>query len=192
MCSLKRYAALVIAMAGMISGCMSVATSGAQAIYNHKSLQENAHDQYVTVRAYQALDSDQFKKANIGISTLNRVVLLTGEVSQAWQKKEAERLVRRIAGVDDVYNWIKVEEPASQFDHLNDSWLTAKVKTKLIASADLDATKIKVITEKGTVYLMGFLKPDEAEEAAQTASHTDGVQKVVKIFSYIKISKTPV
>ncbi len=177
-----------------LTGCMSMATSSAQAVYNHQSIQKNVQDQYITMRAYQALDIDskQFKNTNINVATLNGVVLLSGQVTKSWQKSEAERVVRKIAGVEDVYNWIQVDKPANQLSRLNDTWLTTKVKTRLIATDEVDASQIKVVTENGTVFLMGMLKPKEANAAAMAASHTPGVKQVVKIFSYIKISKTPV
>lgn len=178
----------------LLSGCMSVATSGAQAIYNHQTIQKNVQDQYITMRAYQVLDieTDQFKHTNISVSTFNRVILLSGQVNNEWQKRAAEKIVKKIAGVEDVYNWISVGYPSTHFDHVNDAWLTAKVKAQLIASSDVDASQIKVVTENGTVFLMGILPPKEANIAAVTASHTRGVKQVVKVFSYLRLSKSPV
>lgn len=63
------------------------------------------------------------------------------------------------------------------------------MKVKLIASEEVDATRIKVVTENGVVYLMGILPSEEAAEAASLASETEGVRSVVKIFSYVRISK---
>lgn len=189
----KNIIFLIIILSFLLVGCVSVATSGAQAIYNHQSIQKNVQDQYITMRAYQVLDieTDQFKYTNISISTFNQVVLLSGQVNHAWQKKAAEKLVRKISGVEEVYNWISVDHPATHLDRACDTWLTAKVKAQLIVAADLDASQIKVVTENGTVFLMGILTPQAAQIAAVTASHIQGVRKVVKIFSYLKISKHP-
>lgn len=183
----------IVVLLLLLQGCTTVATSGAQAIYNHKSIQKNIHDQYITMRASQALDigSQHFKNANVNISTFNNVVLLTGQVPQSWQKIEAERIVRKIAGKAEVYNSLAINKPISHWTRLHDTWITAKIKAKLIASNDLDASQIKVITENGAVFLMGILEPSEAHVAVSTASETSGVQAVIKVFSYMKISKTP-
>jgi osmotically-inducible protein OsmY len=185
---------IMVILSSLLAGCVSVATSGAQAVYNHQSIQRSVQDQYITMRAYQVLDieTDQFKHTNINVSTLNRVVLLSGQVDHNWQKQAAEKLVQKIPGVTDVYNWISVDHRSTPLDHARDAWLTAKVKAQLIASDDVDASQIKVVTENGTVFLMGVLTPQEAQVAAVTASHTQGVRQVVKIFSYLKISKSPV
>jgi len=59
----------------------------------------------------------------------------------------------------------------------------------LIATNEIDPSQIKVITENGIVYLVGIVPPEQAEIAIDLARTTDGVQSVVKVFSYVHISK---
>lgn len=174
-----------------LPACMNIATTGAQAVYNRHSIQKNLTDQYISMQAYQQLyeKTKQFKNTNISIATYNTEVLLAGQVPEAWQKDKAEAIVKNIPDVSEVYNLIAIASPSSTLTRISDAWLTAKVKAKLIASADVDATQIKVVTENGTVYLMGVLLPEQADAAVDIASNTEGVGKVVKIFSYVKIVK---
>ena len=175
----------------LLTSCVNVATTGAQAVYNRRNLQRNFNDQYTSMRIYQAVThkSNQFKDANISVATYNGEVLLAGQVPEAWQKLKVEQIAKSMPDVTRVYNFVTVASPSSTLVRLSDSWITTKVKAKLIASDDVDASQIKVVTENGTVYLMGVILPDDADAAIDVASNTDGVQSVVKIFSYIKISK---
>ena len=66
----------------------------------------------------------------------------------------------------------------------SDSWLATKVKSRLSLNDELDASRIKVITENGAVYLMGLLSKNESDIAAKVASETTGVQKVIRVFEY--------
>lgn len=178
-----------------LSSCTSVASTGASAIYNHQSLQKSTQDQYITLKSYQAIDidDDRFKDANINVSTFNQVVVLTGQVTEQWQKDEAEKLIKKkVAGINEFYNLLTVERPTDQMTRLADTWITTKIKSKLFASNDLDSSQVKVITEKGTVVLVGVLRPQEAKAAVNAASHTDGVLKVVRVFTYLNASKTPI
>ncbi len=189
---MKIYRLSLIVMAILcLSGCLNMATTGAEAVYNRRSLQKNFTDQYITMQAYQSLymKTDQFKDTNISISTYNGEVLLAGQVPHRWQKEKAERLIKQIPDVKRVYNLVIIQSPSSTLTKVSDTWITTKVKTKLLASNDLDATKVKVVTENGVVYLMGILLPEEADAAVDLARNTDGVQSVVKIFSYVNISK---
>lgn len=182
---------LVITMlASALTACTNVAMSGAQAAYNHKSLQNNVQDQYITMQAIHVLNRPRFNDANIDIATANREVLLAGQVPKAWQKEEAEQRVAQIPNVDHVFNMLSVSSPASSLVHASDAWITAKVKSKLIASNDVDATRVKVVTERGRVYLMGIVLPEEADAVVDIASNTHGVTSVVKLFSYMRITRT--
>ena len=175
-----------------LQGCADVAMTGAQAVLNRHTIQKKFSDQYITMQAFKALniDSDQFKDANIVVATWEGDVLLTGQVPQAWQQAEADRIVKAVPDVKQVYNLTTIESPTSTLTRMSDAWITTKVKTKLIASDDVDGTRVKVVTENGTVYLMGIVQLKEAEAAVTLASATEGVEKVVKMFSYMTISKS--
>lgn len=187
-----RNISMAIMVSVALAGCVNVATTGAQAFYNHHSIQKSINDQMTTLHVYQALNdkTGDFKDVNISVATYNREVLLAGQVRHEWQKTKLDDIVKNMPNVQHVYNLVTVSNPSSALTRISDAWLTAKVKAKLIASADVDATQIKVMTENGTVYLMGILQPEEAQAAADVARNTAGVQSVVKVFSYINITRT--
>ncbi|HEX4044833.1 MAG TPA: BON domain-containing protein [Gammaproteobacteria bacterium] len=182
---------LLLMLALLLTSCMDVAMTGAQAVYNRRSIQSGVTDQYITMQAHKTLqvDHDHFKDTNIVIATYNQEVLLTGQAPASWQRKKAEQLVKQIPEVKEIHNLIAVAPVASTVTKLNDAWITTKIKTKLIASDEVDVSQIKVLTENGNVYLMGILQPEHAAAAVELASNTDGVQRVVKIFSYIRVTK---
>lgn len=185
------YACIFILTITLQQGCMNVATTGAQAVYNRHDIEKNLKDQYLTLQAYQALfvKTDQFKNANISVSTYNQDMLLAGQVPERWQKVKLEKIIKEIPDINNIYNLVQVQSPSSTLTRISDAWITTKIKTKLLASNDVDASRVKVVTENGTVYLMGILLPEQANAAVEVASNTAGVLSVVKIFSYMKISK---
>ena len=67
----------------------------------------------------------------------------------------------------------------------NDTILTSKVKASFVDAKDLHASVLKVVTERGTVYLMGRVTEREANRAAEVARGVSGVQKVVKVFDIL-------
>ncbi|MFA5495013.1 MAG: BON domain-containing protein [Porticoccaceae bacterium] len=124
------------------------------------------------------------EKAHINVHVFNGVVLLTGEVPREELRGTAGDIARRFRGVRQVHNELQVMANTSMMNRANDSWLTTKLKSKLVAYKDIDSSKIKVVTENGVVYLMGLVFPDQANKAANVASTTSGVRKVVKVFEY--------
>ena len=144
-------------------------------------------DQFIeTIASREINKADPLLKAgNVDVVSHNGIVLLTGQVENAELVSQAEQAVERIRKVRAVHNDIKVGGATNFGARSNDAWLTTKVKTKLVADADVDAGKFKVVTENGTVYLLGIVPRTEAEAAVDVARNTFGVQKVVKVFEYL-------
>ncbi len=66
----------------------------------------------------------------------------------------------------------------------NDSYITSKVKTRMIDSETARSIYVKVVTERSVVYLMGIVSRRDGDAAAQVAATTEGVARVVKLFEY--------
>jgi len=174
-----------------LSGCVNAAFSGAQAVYGRHNIQSSLNDQYITMKAERTiyLDTDRFQNTNVSVSSFNGIVLITGQVENNAQRIEIENIVKKIPGVKEIHNVTTVAPTSSPLTRVSDTWITTKVKSKLIAMNDIDPSQIKVVTESGVVYLMGIVPPEQAEIAVEIARSTEGAQSVVKVFSYIHISK---
>ena len=55
----------------------------------------------------------------------------------------------------------------------------------MIDSRDVFASAFKVVTERGTVYLMGRVTQREATRAVEIARGVSGVQKIIRVFEII-------
>jgi osmotically-inducible protein OsmY len=126
-----------------------------------------------------------FDTSHLIAVSYNGVLLLAGQVENADLKRRAEEIASSMDKVRKVHNELQVGGPISMVARANDSWLTTKVKTKMLAEAEVAARKVKVITENGIVYLMGMLPRDQADAAVEAARSVYGVQKIVKVFEYI-------
>ncbi len=129
--------------------------------------------------------SPELASSHINVSTYNKVVLLTGEVASKELRTLAGTTARNYKGVRQVYNELKLQGSSSLLSRTNDSWLTTKVKSKLLANKEITSGEIEVITESGIVYLMGIVTHADADRVATVASHTRGVIKVVRVFEYL-------
>ncbi len=119
---------------------------------------------------------------HISVTALNGIALLTGEVSTQAQKSEAEQIASSYQGVDQVVNQLELVGNSSLTSRANDSLITAKVKTALLRERGIDASNIKVVTERGTVYLLGIVNAAEQDAAIQVAKTVSGVTRIVKVF----------
>ncbi|MFK7731737.1 MAG: BON domain-containing protein [Pseudomonadales bacterium] len=129
--------------------------------------------------------NEQLKQAHVGVTSYNGVVLLAGQVPSAELRDLAGNVAGKVRNVKRVHNELEVAGPISLPARSNDSWLTTKVKSKLIASSAVKGRRIKVVTENGVVHLMGLVTRNEADKVVNVVKGTFGVQKIVRIFEYI-------
>lgn len=132
----------------------------------------------------EARISETYKeRAHVNVSVFNDLVLLTGEVPDAVTRQQVEQFAwQQPRKPRKVYNETVLAVPSSTTDRLNDSQLSARVKTAVLAeSGDATAVHIMVVTERQVVYLMGIAKPAIIERAAAAASKVNGVRQVVKL-----------
>lgn len=132
-------------------------------------------------KADPALDRD----SHIVVSSYNGVVLLAGQTPRADLKNKAEQAAKEVQKVKTVHNELQVLQPSSLAARSNDTWLTTKIKSQMLADANVPSTRIKVITENGIVYMLGLVTRREGDLATQVVQGVDGVQKIVRLFEYI-------
>ena len=125
------------------------------------------------------------RSARVKVISFNGIVLLIGQVPNQQLKELASNTAQNVAKVRQVYNELEIGPNADLMTQSNDSWLTGKIKTAMLANDAVTGDKIKINTEQGTVFLMGLVTPEMAEEAASIAANTRGVSRVIKVFEYI-------
>ena len=126
-----------------------------------------------------------YKDTNFKVTSFNGIVLITGQVPSAKMIPVATHEVERLHNVRKVHNELTVAGQTSMISRANDSWLTTKIKSSLVAAENTDASRIKVVTENGVVFMMGLLTRAEADAAVDITRQIQGVQKVVKLFEYM-------
>jgi osmotically-inducible protein OsmY len=192
------YAALVnlICLAviiGSLQGCAPAifagSAAGAASIASDKrSTGTIIDDQAIEFRLAGKLQSDNemTDSTNINVTCYNSTVLLTGEAPSQALIERAEAYAKQDSKIKRVYNEINVREPLPFKARNYDTWLTTKIKTKLLTTKDVSGADVKVVTSDTTVYLMGILPRNEADLITQTISDVQGVTRIVKAFEYME------
>lgn len=185
---------LIGILVAILSGCAGVViggtATGASVVHDRRTAGTMVEDQAIEFKAIDAFSKDPaFEDAHINVTSYNTAVLLSGEVPTPELRRRAAEIVGRIDRVKKVYNELVVAPPSPLASRGTDTWITTKVKASLFrvdGFPDFDPTRVKVVTERGIVYLMGLLRPREAEAVTGTVRRISGVQKVVKLFEYIE------
>lgn len=174
----------------LLQGCAEAVVVGSAAaivsIHDRRPTRVMVRDQNIEILARKALarDVSLADRAHLNVTSFNGVALVTGEVPSKALRARAVALVQAIPGVHKVRREIRVAPPASFGARTSESMTTARVKAKLFAS-DFDATRVKIVSAGGEVFLMGLVTRDEAGQVMALANHVGGVDKVVDVFEYI-------
>ena len=175
----------------VLGGCAAVVVGGAAAAgglvaTDRRSMGTQVADQSIELRASSRVnDALGARRSHISITSYFRKVLITGEVPTAQDKQLVEDAVKGTSDVVSVINELAVMPDTSIAQRSEDTVLTGRVKAKLVDANGVPSNSIKVLTERGTVYLMGRLTQREEALATEVARTVPGVQRVVRIIDRI-------
>jgi osmotically-inducible protein OsmY len=184
----------ILLLVTVIQGCAGAvvggAAAGASVAHDRRSAGTVVDDEIIELKAREKLFSDKelFEQTHISVTSYNNILLLSGETPTDALRSKAFSLVSGIPKVRKVHNELVLAAPSSLLTRSSDTWITTKVKTNLFNIKNIegfDPTRVKVVTENGTVFLLGIVTRQEAEAAVNASRTVKGVQRVVKLFEYL-------
>jgi len=158
---------------------------GAMVASDRRSTGIQVEDEGIEQRSATAIRENFGSKEHINITSYNRQVLITGEVSTDTVRRQVESLIGRVENVRAVVNELAIGPASSSSDRASDALLVAKVKASMVDTEDVFANVYKVVGERGTIYLMGRVTQREAKRATDVVRGVSGVKRVVRVFEYI-------
>lgn len=175
-----------------LSGCLPLVVGGGMATTamvasDRRTTGSQVEDQSIEMRAktrIQELLGDD--RVRVGVTSFNRRALIYGEARNEADKQAVEKAVREIPTVTEVFNEVEVTPFLSSITQASkDTFITSKVKASLINAKDIQASAIKVVTDRNVVYLLGIVTERESRRAAEIARGVNDVRKVVRIFETV-------
>lgn len=183
-------ACAAVALGGSLTACFPLVAGGALAggalvATDRRTSGAQLEDEGIELRSMSRLREHIGSRARVSVTSYNRQVLLTGEVLNEQDKKLVEQVISRVENVSSVVNELAIINSPTLIQRSSDVLITGQVKALLIDAKDLYANAFKVVTERGTVYLMGRVTQREADRATEIVRGARGVQKVVRILEII-------
>ncbi|WP_242604331.1 BON domain-containing protein [Legionella birminghamensis] len=184
--------ALIILMSLLLGGCLGSVWTGANMIYDRHDIYKKLNDYQLAAAAHHALFDDRILKqsgCSLDLAVLNGDVLLAGHVPSERLRDLATRRLNSLTGYRELFNQVDVSLAVN--NSLQDSWITAKIRSQIFADAAIDPNAFKIITSDRIVYIMGDVRPRQADRVIYIARNTSGVLRVVKLMRYYNLSETP-
>ena len=142
-------------------------------------------DEAIELKVASAVRRDLGERVHLNVTSFNRKVLLSGEARSEADKDRAEKLAQSQENVQSVVNDLAIAVPSSLTQRSKDIVITSQAKAAFIDAKDLQVNSIKVVTERGVVYLMGRVTSREAKRATDIVRGIGGVTQVVRVFDEI-------
>ena len=182
--------ALLTGASMLLAGCVPLLVAGAVGgtalvATDRRSVGAQADDEAIELKIGNNIGTGYGDRVHVNVTSYNGIVLLTGEVPTPELVTTITQIARTTAKVRSVHNELTVGPVSSVGSRTNDSYITSKVKARFVEANKFAPNHVKVVTERQVVYLMGLVRHDEADTAAQIAATTSGVIRVVKLFEYI-------
>ena len=181
------FAAAAVSLSGCLPLVVGAAAVGGTALVatDRRSVGAQADDEAIELKIANVRNTRWGDQVHVNVTSYNGIVLLSGEAPDAGIKSAMEEIARTTNPVKRVHNEIEVRPATPMSERTNDTYITSKVKARFVDQSAFAATQVKVVTERGVVYLMGIVRKDEGDAAARVASTTSGVVRVVKLFEYL-------
>ena len=188
-----RTAGTVLCVVGalMVQGCASLAwtgtTTAVSVAQDRRTTGTYIDDELIELKIFAAIREDEELRtqSHVSATSFNGLVLLTGEAPGESLRSRVTEIARKIPKVRGVQNEVMLGAPSTLSARANDVLLTGRVKVALLEEPSLNVLHVKVVTERGVVYLMGLLTQQEADRAADAARRIAGVQRVVLVAEYL-------
>lgn len=166
----------------MVGGAM---VGGAMVASDRRTSGMVVEDQGIELKVGNSVRENLGERVHVNVTSYNRQVLLTGEVPNAQDKQLVERIVANTENVRNIVNELAIMGNSTLTQRSSDSITTGRVKAALVDAKDLFANAFKIVTERGTTYVLGRVTQREAKRATEIIAATSGVQRVVRVLEII-------
>lgn len=183
--ALLAAACLATALTGCVPAVIAVGAGGAAMVAaDPRTVGSQADDEAIEVKVSDQARTQYGDRIHINVTSYNGIVLLTGEVPDQGAWASVGAIAKGMPKVRSVQNEMVVAPTSELGNRTNDSYITSKVKARMVEANKFPPNAVKVVTERGVVYLMGIVTKAQGDAAGDVAATTEGVQRVVKVFEY--------
>ena len=177
---------IIIISIMVCTSCVSSMMSVSQVVYDRHEIQQDVIDHQLQVKANHALFDHypHLKRENISITAYNKDLIVIGQVQYKSDKLLVDKTLNKLPDIRRLFNELTIGKKVSFVQSIKDSWITSKIRARMVTANDIKPSDFKIITENSVVYILGDVKKEQAKIVVSFAQQTSGVTKVVRVLKY--------
>ncbi|MFO1323040.1 MAG: BON domain-containing protein [Burkholderiales bacterium] len=177
--------ACILTLSGCVPAVVAVGAGGAAMVAtDRRTAGAQVDDESIELKVVNQTTAQFGDRIHLNVTSFNGIVLLTGEVPDQGVWASVGNVAKNTEKVRAVHNETVIAQPSPMGTRTNDSYITTKVKGRMVEANKFPPNAVKVVTERSVVYLMGIVSQGEGTAAGEIAAGTEGVARVVKVFEY--------
>ena len=166
---------------GMVAGCTAY-----KAARDERSVGTYMDDTAISGKIkYQLLRDNTVKGLDIAAYVYTGKVYLVGVIERDVQKSRAIAIAKGVEGVKSVSSYILNKNQVTVGKTVDDTAITAKVRTKMIKDKAMKSTQIDVKTILGHVVLLGIVS--NSNDLNKAIRYAKSVENVTKVKSFVMV-----
>jgi osmotically-inducible protein OsmY len=158
-----------------------VAATGVMVAVDRRTSGTQLEDETIELKAAARIRDALAERGHVSVNAYNRQVLLTGEVPTEQDKAMVAQIAAKVENVRAVVNELAVMPSTTLSQRSNDALVSGRVKAAIVDTKELSIHAFDVVTERGTVYLLGRATERETKLVTQVVRQVQGVQRVVRV-----------
>lgn len=154
---------------------------------DNRSIIDKVNDDNLSLQALDAINlvGLSHREIRFNIITNGGYILVVGQVKSNTAKQKIDKQLATIKDAKGIYNELRIGKPIGFAQETQDSWITARVKTKLARDRDGNTFSIKVITENQEVFLIGSITKEASDDATNITRKVSSVKQVSRVFQIV-------
>ncbi len=115
--------------------------------------------------------------------------MLSGIVDTQRLKDQASELAWQVGDVDAVINEIQLADPGRPADYLRDTWITARLRARLLTDKQVFDINYNITTHDGVIYLIGIARVQREHD--RVVAHARDVPNARRLIDHIILADDP-
>ena len=127
--------------------------------------------------------------AGVSSTVIEGRLHITGTLPTAEDRRRVTQIAWSIPTVREVVNDIEVAASTGLVDAARDRWISARLRTLMVADTTIRDSNYAIETENGVIYLNGIAQ--DAAERDRVVAHANAVPEARRVVSYVLVKDDP-
>ena len=165
----------------LISSTFNIGNKVAPVLMDERELSDDIKDIQTNLAIRSRLTAEKAAYGlDVEITVFEGEVLINGAIPSIDDIEKIIEIVWQTENVENVYNYLRLEEPSDIIETSDDALIASGIRTQLGLTQDISSTNYKMTVDNHVLYIIGIAKNQKEFDTVMDIIYTtDGIEKVI-------------